>query len=91
MHLNTSGSWWHNSSARVSHHCDQGWVPAPCSYQIKVTLVTSENVVQFDSPNIADYIRVLRFPPVVTLDPLGVAPTGSLGRTTQLTDRVIQF
>ena len=34
----------------VSHHCDQGSIPAPCSYLIKVTLVTCDkNVVQFDS------------------------------------------
>ena len=34
----------------VSHHCDQGLIPAPCSYLIEVTLVTCEKyVVQFDS------------------------------------------
>ena len=37
-------------SARVSHHSDSGWIPAPCSSLIKVTLVTCEkSVVQFDS------------------------------------------
>ena len=32
--------WWHSASARVSHHCDQGSIPAPRSYPIKATLVT---------------------------------------------------
>ena len=42
--------WWHSGSARVSHHCDLVLIAAPCSYLIKVTLVTCEkSVVQFDS------------------------------------------
>ena len=44
------GCWWHSGSARVSHHCDQGSIPAPYGYQIEVTLVTYEkSVVQFVS------------------------------------------
>ena len=36
--------------ARVSHHCNSGSIPAPCSHLIKITLVTCEkNVVHFDS------------------------------------------
>ena len=32
-------------------------------------------------PDVAGFLRVLRFPPVVTLDPKEVALTGPLGRT----------
>ena len=32
-------------------------------------------------PSMAGFLRVLRFPPVVTLDPKGVTLTGPLGRT----------
>ena len=36
--------------AHVSHHCDWGTILAPCSYLIKVTLVTREkSTVEFDS------------------------------------------
>ena len=41
-------------------------------------------------PSIAGFLWVFRFPPVVTLDPWGVALTGTLGRTAQIADRVIQ-
>ena len=42
--------WWHSGSARVSHQCDSGSIPAPCGYLIKITLVTCEkSVVKFDS------------------------------------------
>ena len=42
-------------------------IPAPCSYLIKVTLVTCETTaVLFDS---IKHCYVLWFPPVVTLDP----------------------
>ena len=35
---------------RVSHHSDQGSIPAPCSYVIKVAFVTCEkSIVQFNS------------------------------------------
>ena len=44
------GCWWRSGSSGVSHHCDLGSIPAPCSYLIKVTFVTYEkNVVHFDS------------------------------------------
>ena len=43
------GCWWHSSSARVSHNSDEGLIPAPCSYLIKVNSVTCEkSAVQFD-------------------------------------------
>ena len=45
-----TGCWWHSDSACVSHHFDSDWIPAPCSYLIKVTLVTCEkSVVQLNS------------------------------------------
>ena len=44
------GCWWHIGSAHVSHHCDWGSIPVPCSYLIEVTLVTYEkSIVYFDS------------------------------------------
>ena len=42
-------------------------------------------------PIIAGFLRVFQFPPVVTLDPLGVALTRPLGRTAQEADRIIQY
>ena len=42
-------------------------------------------------PSIAGFLRVLRFPPAVTLDPLWVALTGPPGRTIHVADRVIQY
>ena len=42
-------------------------------------------------PIIAGFLRVLRFPPVVTLDPWRVALTGPLGRTAQVAGRVIRY
>ena len=41
-------------------------------------------------PSITGFLRVLRFFPVVTLDPR-VALTGPLGRTAYVADRVIQY
>ena len=42
--------WWHSGSARVSHYCDWGSIPAAGSNLIKVALVTCEkSVFQFDS------------------------------------------
>ena len=41
--------------------------------------------------SIARFLRVLRFTPVVTMDPWGVALTGPLGRITLVADRVIQY
>ena len=42
-------------------------------------------------PNITGFLQVLRFPPVVTLDPWGVALTRPLGRIAQVADRFIQY
>ena len=42
-------------------------------------------------PSIAGFLRVVRFPSVVTLDPWEVALTGPLGRTARVTDRIIQY
>ena len=47
-HHHQWGGWGHGGSARVSHHCDKGLIPAPCGYVIKITFVTCEkSVVQF--------------------------------------------
>ena len=39
------GCCWYSGSARVSHHCDWGSIPAPYRHLIKVTLVTCEKSV----------------------------------------------
>ena len=49
------------------------WLKSPWSYVRRV-------LSSLTLPNIAGFLRVLRFPPVVTLDPWGVALTGPLGR-----------
>ena len=33
------GCWWHDGGTCLSHRCDLGSIPAPCSYPIKVTLI----------------------------------------------------
>ena len=60
------------------------WLKLPLSH---VTRVLSTLTL----PSIAGFLRVLRFPPVVTLDPWGLALTGPLGRTAQIADMVIQY
>ena len=42
-------------------------------------------------PSIAGFLGIFRFPPVVTLDPRGVALTGPLGEELNVADRVIQY
>ena len=49
------------------------------------------HVRQLSQPIIAGFLRVFRFPPVVTLDPLGVALTHPLGRTAQEAHRIILY
>ena len=39
-------------------------------------------------PRITGFLRVLQYPPVVTMGPWGVALTGPLGRTAQVADRL---
>ena len=75
----------------VSRHNDQGSIPAPCSYQIKVILVTCEkSVVQFDST------KHRRFSPGTLVSscsntrPMRGGP-GPPGRTAYVADRVIQY
>ena len=41
-------------------------------------------------PSITGFLRVLQFPPVVNVDPSGVALTGPLGRRADVANRVIQ-
>ena len=74
--------WWHSDSAHVSHHCDLGSIPAPCSYLIKVTLVTCEKsiVIQFD------FTKHHRFSPGTP-----VSSCSNSGRTAQVADRIIQY
>ena len=59
------------------------WLNLPWSHVRKMLSILT-------LPNIADFLRVLRFPPVVTLAPWGVALTGPLRRTAQVADRIIQ-
>ena len=69
INLGWPGCWCYGSITRFSAYCDQGSIPTPCSYLNKVTLVTCEkSVVLLTVPNIAGFLRILRFPPVVTLD-----------------------
>ena len=50
------------------------WLKLPLSHVRRV-------LSSLSLPIIAGFLQVLRFPPVVTLDPWGVALTGPLGRT----------
>ena len=58
------------------------WLELPWSHVRRV--MSSLNLL-----SIVGFLRVLRFPPVVTLDPWGITLTGPLGRTAQVADRVI--
>ena len=65
-------------------------LPAPCSYLVKITLVTCEkSVVQFDST------KHRRFPPGTPISSCGNTGltredlTGPLGRAAYVADRVI--
>ena len=81
------GCWWHSGSARVSHtatwvrflHCAVICIKLPLSHVTGV-------LFSLTLPSIAGFVRVLRFPPVVTLDPWGVALTRPLGRTAYVSD-----
>ena len=70
--------WWHSGSAHVSQYCDLGWNPTPCSYCSERTLSS------LTLPSIASFLRVLRFPHVLTLDSWRVAPTEPLWRIADL-------
>ena len=59
--------WWRSGTTRVSHHCDLGSIPASSSYRIEVTLVTCGKSLTL--PSITGFLQVLRFSPVVTLNP----------------------
>ena len=57
--------WWGTCLSPLG----RGFHSGPCSYLIDVTWVTCEkNVVQFDSSKHSNSPRILRLPPVVTVD-----------------------
>ena len=60
------------------------WLKLPLSHVRRV-------LFSLTLPSIAGFLRVFRFPPVVTLNSWMVASTGPLGRIAQVADRVIQF
>ena len=63
--------------------CAVIWLKLPWSHVRKV-------LSNLTLPSIAGFLRVLRFPPVVTPNPWGMVLTEPLGRTAQVADRVIQ-
>ena len=60
------------------------WLKLPLSHVIRV-------LSSLTLPRIAGFLRILQFPSVVTLGPLGVALTGPLKRRAQVADRVIHY
>ena len=60
------------------------WLKLPWSHMRRV-------LSSLTLPSTAGFLRVLQFPPVVTLDPWGVALTGLHGRTAKEANRVIQY
>ena len=89
------GCWWHRGTLAVHVSLTSVTRVRPRIHAVICLKLSGSHLrrvlLNLSLPSIAGFLRVLRYPPTVTLNPWEVDLTAPLDRTAQMADRVIQY